>query len=86
MALPKHVEEAVDRLEEASWRIEQARAKRPTMQSLHEWLTALTDFVSAVSTIHELDREAIQEKLDEVAGRLRLEPRPGKGPRAGRPP
>lgn len=83
MSLPKQVEEAVARLEEASWRIEQARAKRPTVQNLCEWLGALTDFVSALSTIHELDREALQEKLDEIAGRLRLEPRSPKGSHFG---
>ncbi len=83
MSLPKHLEEAVATLEEASWRIEQARAKRPTVNNLHGWLAALTDFVSSLSTIHELDREALQEKLDEIGGRLRLETRPAKGPRTG---
>jgi hypothetical protein len=72
MALPTHVEEAITQLEVASWQVAVVRSKQPTVESVHEWPSALTDYVAAVSTVHELDREPIQERLDEIAGRLRL--------------
>jgi hypothetical protein len=40
------------------------------MESLHEWLTALTDYTFTLSEIHQLNNESIHEKLHEVAGRV----------------
>jgi galactose-1-phosphate uridylyltransferase len=70
MGLPKHLEEAVARLKEASVRIKQARAKPMALESHREWLDALTDFSMALSDIHEFTNESIHEKLHEIAGRL----------------
>lgn len=80
MSLPKHLEEAVGRLKEASARIEQARAKPGTLESQQEWLVALTDFSRALSDIHEFNNESIHEKLHEIAGRLGLKRFPSSGP------
>lgn len=72
MALPKQLEKAAARLEEATWRIDQARNKPLSLESLHEWLNALTDFSLAQSEIHQLNNESIHEKLHELAGRVHL--------------
>jgi hypothetical protein len=72
MSLPKHLEEAVSRLDAASWRIDQARKKSLSMESLQEWLIALTDFSSALSETEQLNNESIHEKLHELAGRVGL--------------
>lgn len=83
MSLPKHLEEAVARLKEASWRIDQARAKPTTIGHLHEWLAALTDYSLALSEIHELSTESIHEKLHEIAGRVGMKRLPATGPPTG---
>jgi hypothetical protein len=72
MTLPKQLEEAAARLEEATWRIDQARNKPLSLESLHEWLNALTDFSFAQSEIHQLNNESIHEKLHELAGQVHL--------------
>ncbi|TAK09921.1 MAG: hypothetical protein EPO39_01145 [Candidatus Manganitrophaceae bacterium] len=72
MALPKQLEAAAARLEEATWRIDQARNKPLSLESLHEWLNALTDFSLAQSEIHQLNNESIHEKLHELAGQVHL--------------
>lgn len=75
MAVPKHLEEAVGKLQDASSRIELARARPPGLESHHDWLLALTDFVMALAEVHEYTNESVHEKLHELAGRLGL-----KGP------
>jgi hypothetical protein len=72
MSLPKHLEEAVSRLDSANWRIDQARKKPLSPESLQEWLTALTEFSSALAEIQQLNNESIHEKLHELAGRVGL--------------
>lgn len=72
MAVPKHLEEAVTRLEMAAERIDLARAAPLSLESQREWLEALTDFVQALGEIHEFTNESVHEKLHELAGRLRL--------------
>jgi hypothetical protein len=73
MSLPKHLDVAAKRLEDASFRIEAARAKPPTPASLQEWLAALTDYGKALSDIQRLNNESIHEKLHAIAGRLGVE-------------
>ena len=72
MALPKQLEAAAARLEEATWRIDQARNKPLSLESLQEWLNALTDFSLAQSEIHQLNNESIHEKLHALAGEVHL--------------
>ena len=72
MTLSKHLEEAVARLKEASWKIDEARAKPPTLENLQAWLNALTDYTMAVTDIHELTNESIHEKLHQLAARSGL--------------
>jgi hypothetical protein len=72
MALPKHVDDAADRLHEAFARIEVARAKPPSTESLHEWLAALTDYAQALMDLHEFTNESVHEKLHVLAGLLNL--------------
>ena len=73
MSLPKHLEEAAQRLKDASFRIEAARAKPPTLASLQVWLAALTDYGQALSDIQRLNNESIHEKLHAIAGPLGVE-------------
>jgi hypothetical protein len=72
MALPKHVDDAADRLHEAFARIEEARAKPTSPESLREWLAALTDYAHALMDLHEFTNESVHEKLHVLAGLLNL--------------
>ena len=80
MAVPKHLEEAVGRLREASARIELARARPDDLASHREWLLALTDFVTALAEVHQYTNESVHEKLHEMAGRLGLKSFPWTSP------
>jgi hypothetical protein len=73
MALPKHVDDAADRLHEAFARIEAARARPTSTESLHEWLNALTDYAQALMDLHEFTNESVHEKLHVLAGLLKLQ-------------
>lgn len=79
MALPKHLEEAAAKLELAAIRIDEAKAKPLSLESLQEWLVALTDYAMTVSEIHQLNNESIHEKLHELAGRIGLRKFPTAG-------
>jgi hypothetical protein len=72
MALPRHVDDAADRLHEAFARIEAARAGPTTPESLREWLNALTDYAQALMDLHEFTNESVHEKLHVLAGLLNL--------------
>ena len=72
MTLPKQLEDAVSRLQEALWTIDQARKKPSSLESLQEWLIALTDYSLALSEIHQVNNESIHEKLHEIAARVHL--------------
>ena len=72
MAIPKHLEEAAARLKDASVRIKAAQAKPLTLESVQEWLIALTDFSSALSDIQAFNNESVHEKLHALAGRAGL--------------
>ena len=78
MALPKHLDDAADRLHEAFARIEEARAKPTSPESLHEWLAALTDYAQALTDLHEFSNESVHEKLHLLAGLLKLKSFPEK--------
>ncbi|MFI5398032.1 MAG: hypothetical protein ACHQ9S_21045 [Candidatus Binatia bacterium] len=84
MAIPKHLDEAVTRLKEASARIDETRAKPLTLESLREWLVALTDYALATSDVQTFNNESIHEKLHELAGRVGVKEFPPGGPRGGR--
>lgn len=77
MSLSRHIEDAAVRVKEASFRIEEARAKPLSLASVHEWLDALTDFVSALSDVHAYDNESVYERLNEIGTRLGVERLPG---------
>lgn len=81
MAVPHHLDDAVERLRDASLRIETARARPTSPESLREWLEALTDYVQALSEAHEYTNESIHEKLHALAGAMGLK----EFPRAGAP-
>jgi len=72
MTLPKHLNEAVARLEEAARRIDQAREKKVTTETLYEWLGAVTDYAFALNEVHKFNNESIHEKLNILAGRTGL--------------
>ncbi len=72
MAIPKHLDEAVSRLNTASRQIDEARAKPLTLESVREWLVALTNYVLAASDVQAFNNESVHEKLHEIAGRVGL--------------
>lgn len=67
MSLGKHLDEAVSRLNVASARIEEARARPTTEASLRDWLAALTDYSVALNEVHLLNNQSIHEKLHALA-------------------
>lgn len=75
MALPKQLEEAATRLKEAAYRIDEARAKPLAIESLREWLDALTTYATALADIHQANNESIHEKLHEISWRTGLKDR-----------
>ena len=79
MTLPRHLDEAVAKLEQASYQIDQARAKPLTLDSVREWLEGLTSYVRATTEIQQLDNESVHEKLHELAGRVGLRQFPTAG-------
>ncbi len=81
MAVPKHLEDAVARLKEASARIDRARSKPRALDAMHEWLVALTDYATAVADVQTFNNESIHEKLHALAGYVGLGPFPaGRSP------
>lgn len=79
MALPKHLENAVARLEQASSRMEVASKAPLTLESLRDWIAALTDYARSSVEIQELNNESVHEKLHELAGRIGLRQFPSSG-------
>ena len=73
MTIPKRLEDAASRLEDASWRIDLARKKTVSMESQREWLSALTDYAQALSVIEQANNESIHEKLHQLAGHVHQE-------------
>ena len=73
MARPTLLEDAANRLDEASYRIAEVRTQPPTIPVLHEWLSALTDYCLALSDTQRLTNESIHEKLHAIAARLRVD-------------
>jgi hypothetical protein len=63
MTVPRHLEQAALRLQQASKRITLAREKPPTLESLREWLAALTDLALALADMQSFNNESIHEKL-----------------------
>lgn len=85
MPVPRHLEEAADRLAAAERRIRIAKELAPSLKSLQEWLDALTDYAIASSDIQRFTNESVHEKLHELAGRTGIGPFQ-TGPPATEPP
>ncbi len=73
MSLNEHVEEALTRLDSAERKIRACQEEEASLENMHTWLSALTDYVIALADTHELDREQIDGHLHEVAQRVGLE-------------
>jgi hypothetical protein len=70
MAIPEHLDEAADRLKEAAYRLDEARAKSASVESLREWLDALTTYAIALGDIHQATNESIHERLNKITWKL----------------
>ncbi len=79
MAVPRHLEEAAARLNEASLRIAQAREGPATCENQRVWLEAMTDYCQALADIQTYNNESVHEKLHELAGRIGLKKFPASG-------
>ena len=69
MTIPKHLEDAVAKLKEAEFRIDEARRGPVTCDNQKVWLEALTDYCLALSEVQAYNNESLHEKLHELAGR-----------------
>jgi hypothetical protein len=69
MTVPKHLENAVAKLKEAEFRIDEARQGPVTCENQKLWLEALTDYCLALSEVQSYNNESVHEKLHELAGR-----------------
>lgn len=71
MALNKRLEEAADRLKMTSVRIDEIRSKPASQDQMQEWLAALTDYVLAMTELHDLNMEILREDMDDLIRRQR---------------
>lgn len=69
MAVPRHVDDAVERMRIAQERIAIAREKPSSVKSQAEWLEALTDFVTTLAEIQEYANESLVESLSDIGQR-----------------
>ena len=69
MTVPRHLEDAVAKLKEAEFRIDEARRGPVTCDNQKVWLEALTDYCLALSEVQAYNNESLHEKLHELAGR-----------------
>ena len=72
MTVPKHLDEAVAKITEATLRIKDARQGPLTCENQKVWLEALTDYCLALSKVQAYCNESVHEKLHELAGRIGL--------------
>jgi hypothetical protein len=79
MAVPKHVDQAAARLQEAGRRIEAIRQQPLSLESAREWLEALTDLSMALSDIQSFNNESVHEKLHQLAARMGIKNFPTGG-------
>jgi len=79
MAIPRHVDQAAARVQEAGRRIEAARQQPLSLESAREWLEALTDFTLALSDIQAFNNESVHEKLHQLAARMGVKSFPTSG-------
>lgn len=70
MSLGKHLEQAISRLDEAAFHIDEARKKPLSLESQRDWLGALTDYCAAANDVQRYANESVHEKLHAIAGRL----------------
>jgi hypothetical protein len=71
MALNKRLEEAADRLKMASVRIDEIRSRPASQDQMQEWLAALTDYVLAMTELHDLNMETLREDMADFIRRQR---------------
>lgn len=71
MALNRRLEEAADRLKMASLRIDEIRSRPASQDQMQEWLAALTDYVIAMTELHDLNMETLREDMDDFIRRQR---------------
>ncbi|MDP3091436.1 MAG: hypothetical protein Q8N04_12200 [Nitrospira sp.] len=72
MTVPMHLDNAATRMNEASFRIEEARQGPLTCENQKAWLEALTDYCMALSEVQAYGNESVHEKLHELAGHTGL--------------
>ena len=82
MSVPRHLDQSVGRLRVAGARIDAARQRSLSLESLRGWLEALTDFASALSDIHSFNNESVHEKLHHLSVRMGLKTFPGERARS----
>ena len=80
MPVPRLLDEAASRMETASRRVEEARARRASAKREREWLEALTDFVVALADVQRFSNESVHEKLHELAARIGVKKFPAERP------
>lgn len=83
MAIPRHLDEATARLKQAAAGIDETRQKPLSLESVKEWLVALTEYAMASVDIHTFNNESVHEKLHELAGRIGAKGFPPTSPGSG---
>ena len=72
MAIPRHLEEAVARLQASQTIIHQMRTKKTIPEDVRRWLEALSDACAAITDIESYNNESVHEKLHRLADHMRL--------------
>ena len=74
MPIPKHLDDAAERLARAEARILQMGEPPVTVDGLRDWVRALTEYVFALSEVQRYSNESVHEKLHELAGQVHARP------------
>lgn len=70
MPIPAHLEDAANRLQEAAYRIDDARATPTSLESLRAWLEALTLYATSLADLHQATNESVHEKLNDITWKI----------------
>lgn len=72
MTVSEHLVDAARRLELAEKQIVLAKDDSATLENHHRWLSALTEYVIALSDVQRFTNESVHEKLHDFADRWRV--------------
>jgi len=74
MTLRRHSDDAAERIGRAAAKIDELREREVSQEMIVEWISALSDYVTALSEMQSYNNESIHEKLQDLYGRAKVAP------------